>query len=86
MAKKRKVIGSIVKGQNGKADYIKINADVVLTKGQFINLESKAQKIKGLQDAIANQKLSPEMGRSMLESAEKMPEFVRFELYILQDA
>tara|TARA_R110000868_G_scaffold66014_2_gene196955 strand:- start:1443 stop:1706 length:264 start_codon:yes stop_codon:yes gene_type:complete len=84
--KKRFTVGSIIKGQNGKPDYIKINSDVVLTKGQFVNMESKAQKIKSLQEVIASGKLSGEIGNKMLETAEKIPEWVRFELYILQDA
>lgn len=82
---KRKTIGSIVKGQNGKPDYIKINSDVVLSKGQYVNLESKAQRIEGIKKAIASGKLSSETGTKMLESAEKIPAFVRFELYVLED-
>lgn len=86
MAKKRVQVGSIIKGQDGKPDYIKINNDVVLTKGQYINMENKAQKIAGIKFAISKNKLSDEKGNEMIEKAEKMPDFVRFELYFLKDA
>jgi hypothetical protein len=81
---KRKTIGSVIKGQNGKPDYIKISNDVVLSKGQYVNLESKAGKIKGIKEAVDAGKLSPDTGAKMLESAEKIPEFVRFEMYVLE--
>jgi hypothetical protein len=84
--KKRLTVGSIWKGREGKPDYIKIDNDVVLTKGQFVNLETKAQKIKSLKDAIEAGRLSGEGAQKMLERAEKMPEGIRFELYVLQDA
>jgi hypothetical protein len=83
--KKRLVVGSIWKGRDGKPDYIKINNDVVLTKGQFVNLESKAQKIKSLEDAIQAGRLSGDGAQKMLQNARDMNEGIRFELYVLQD-
>ena len=56
---KRIQIGSILKGKDGKGDYIQIKEDVTLKKGDFLNLESQASKIASLQAAIANGKLSP---------------------------
>ena len=77
---KRIQVGAIIKGRDGKPDYIKVNEDVTLKKGEFLNLESKASKIASLTAAIENGKLSQEVGQKMLEQAEKLPEFVRFEI------
>lgn len=79
MAKKRKVtIGSVVKGRDGKADYIKINGDHVLNNGQFLNLESKQSQLESLDKALAEGKLTEEIVDTMRERIEKIPDFVRF--------
>jgi hypothetical protein len=80
MAYKRTVIGSIVKGKDGKPDYIKMSADVTLKQGDFLNLESKASQLKGLEAAVANGKLSGEIAETIKERLEKIPEFVRFQI------
>lgn len=85
MAKKRRVIGSIVKGKDGKPDYIKIREDVTLRSGQFLNLENKASKIAGIRRALEMDKLSQEVAEKMLAQAEQLPEFVRFEIVLLEN-
>ena len=77
---KRIQVGSIMKGKENKGDYIKITEDVTLKKGDFLNLENKASKIASLNAAIESGKLSQEVGQKLLENAEKMPDFVRFEI------
>lgn len=81
MAKyKREVIGSVVKGKDGKPDYIKVRSDVKLSQGEFLNLESKSQQASSLEKAVADGKLSEEIADSIRERIEKIPEFVRFEI------
>lgn len=77
---KRINVGAIIKGKDGKPDYIKVNEDVILKKGEFLNLESQASKIASLNAAIENGKLSAEVGQKLIENAEKMPSFIRFEI------
>lgn len=77
----RKVLGSVVKSKEaGKPDYIKINTDAVLKKGQTFSLESKTQQLKSLEAAVAAGKLTPDVGEEIKERLEKMPDFVRFEI------
>jgi len=77
---KRIQVGAIFKGKEGKPDYIKVNEDITLKKGEFLNLESKATKIASLTAAIESGKLSPEVGEKMLEAANNMKDFIRFEI------
>lgn len=77
---KRINVGAIIKGRDGKADYIKVNEDVVLKKGEYLNLESKASQIASITAAIENGKLSSEVGEKMLANVEKTPEFIRFNI------
>lgn len=84
--KKRKVIGSIVKGKDGKGDYIKILNDVELKAGSFINLESKAMKQKQLDTSVAEGKLTGDLVEKIQAGIDKMPEWVRFELYTLEES
>lgn len=88
---RRKVIGSVVKprmDENGKpsgTDYIKIKDDVVLKKGQTLRLESKAMQEASLKSAVANGKISIELGKTIQDRLDKIPEFVRFEIIALED-
>lgn len=80
MAKREKV-GSILKSKNqGEPDYIQISKDIALKKGDYLSLESKSSKIKGIKAGLESGKLSEEFGNKLLEEAEKIPEFVRFEI------
>lgn len=84
MAGKRREVGSVVKGRDGKPDYIKISQDVTLKKGQYLNLESKAKQLENLQNAVASGKLSADLGEQIKERIEKMPEFVRFSVFVTE--
>lgn len=80
MAYKRTTIGSIVKGKEGKPDYVKISKDVTLKQGDFLNLESKASQLKSVNEAVQSGKLSGEVAESIIENIEKIPDFVRFQI------
>ena len=66
MAKRREV-GSVVKGKDGKPPYIKLSSDVSLKKGQYLNLESKATQLKSLEGAVEAGKISAELGATIKE-------------------
>lgn len=81
MAKfKRLTVGSVVKGRDGKPDYIQMSQDVVLKKGEYLNLESKSSQMRSVESAIKDGKLSQEVGESILEKLGKIPDFVRFQI------
>jgi uncharacterized Zn finger protein len=81
MAYKRKEIGSVLKSKDpSQPDYIKINEDIVLKKGDILNLESKKSKLASLEKNVENGKLSGDLADKIRESIEKMPEFIRFSI------
>lgn len=84
MAGKRREVGSVVKGRDGKPDYIKMSQDVTLKKGQFLNLESKAKQLENLQNAVASGKLSADLGEQIKERIERTPDFVRFSIFVTE--
>jgi hypothetical protein len=87
MAKKKTVIiGSIVKNKDKtKPDYIKIMNDVSLKAGQFLNLESKAERQKRLDESVENGKLSGKLVEDIQASIDKTPDFERFRIVSLVD-
>ena len=81
MAYKRLKIGSVLKSKDvSQPDYIKIDVDVVLKKGDSLSLESKKSKLASIEKAVENNKLSEEVAEKMRGFAEKIPDFVRFEI------
>jgi len=81
MAYKRIQIGSVLKSKDAsQPDYIKINEDVTLKKGDTLNLESKKSKLASLEKNVENGKLSGDLADKIREGIEKMPDFVRFEI------
>jgi len=84
MASKRKVIGSVVRGKEGKPDYIKVRGTHVLKDGQFLNLESKDQQLASLDAAVASKKVSVETAAGVRERINKIPDFVRFEIISIE--
>lgn len=79
MAKSKYVeVGSVVKGKDGKPDYIKIKEDVTLKAGTYLNLESKAVRLASINQAVKDKKMSQEMADKIREGIEKTPDFVRF--------
>lgn len=77
----RKIVGSIVKDKDPtKPDYVKINEDIVLKKGQCLNLESKKSQIASIGEAVKAGRMTSETAAAILENVNKMPEFVRFNI------
>lgn len=85
--KKRNVIGEVLKSkEQGKAPYIKIKKDVTLSAGQSISLESKKKQLDSLAQAVADGKLGGDMAAEIQERLEKIPDFVMFQMIVLEDA
>jgi hypothetical protein len=85
--KKRNLIGEVIKNkEQGKAPYIKVKKDVTLTNGQTLSLESKKKQIEGVQSAMTSGKLSEDLGSEILERLEKIPDFVMYQIILLEDA
>lgn len=82
---KRTVVGSVVKNKvEGKPDYITVANDIVLKKGQYLNLESKNFQLKGIEQAVADGKMSADVGQSASERINKIPDFVRFQIVLVE--
>jgi len=84
----RQQIGKIVKKSDDKLRYpgvkefsLKIDQDITLKAGTYLNLENKAYKLASL-EASAD-KMSPENYEKALERIHKMPDFVFFEVILL---
>lgn len=81
MAYKRIKVGSVLKSKDpSQMDYIKIDTDVMLKKGDTLSLESKKSRLAGLEKNVEAGKLSTEIADKIREGIEKTPEFVRFEI------
>lgn len=81
MAYKRVQVGAVLKSKDpSQPDYIKINEDVTLKKGDILNLESKKSKLASLEKNVENGKLSGDLADKIREGIEKMPDFIRFEI------
>lgn len=87
MAKyKRVVVAQVIKGKKDevtgaqKPSYIKVEQDIVLKKGDYLNLESKAQQLKSVEEATKAGKLSGEIAETIKERVEKIPDFVLFQV------
>jgi hypothetical protein len=80
MATKKVEIGSVIKGRDGKPDYISIRGDHVLKDNDKLRLESKAMQLADLEKAVAAGKLSAEIGDKIREGINKTPDFVRFKI------
>lgn len=77
---KRTVVGSVVKGKDGKPDYIQVSNDVILKKGDYLNLESKKTQLESAEAAIKAGKLGGDAQAAVLERINKIPDFVRFHI------
>jgi DNA-binding MurR/RpiR family transcriptional regulator len=81
----RKQIGKIVKKSDDKLRFegvkefsLKIEQDITLKAGTYLNLENKAFKLASLE---ANRdKMSPENYEKAVERINKMPDYVFFEV------
>lgn len=77
---KRIIMGQILKGKDGKGDYIKVDADVTLKKGEFLELENASTIRKKADDLEATGKIDEDFANKLRESADKIPSFVRFRI------
>jgi hypothetical protein len=88
-------VGSVIKNKDKEQlDYIKINpkAKEALINalqnmgegGLYLNLESKESQLAGIELAVENNKLSPENAAKARERVEQMPDFVRFQIVLVQ--
>jgi hypothetical protein len=77
---KRVIVGQILKGKDGKSDYIKVDSDVVLKKGEFLELENATTIRKRADELVANGKIDEQFAEKLRESADKIPSFVRFRI------
>lgn len=83
MATKKVIVASVLKGQDGKPNYLKVDNDVVLKKGQFLNMQTTKQERESLEANISNGKIKADMGKILLEKLEKRPDFVLANIYFL---
>lgn len=63
-----------------KPDYVQVSNDVVLKRGDYLNLESKTMQQKSLDGAVKAGKLSGDAQAAVQERIDKIPEFVRFHI------
>ena len=80
---KRTVIGSVCKSKEG-SPYLKIRNDVTLKAGSYVNLESPKQQKERVSKAMAEGKLTEQMGTEILARLEKIPAFVLFDAIVTE--
>lgn len=69
---KKQYIGNINKRQDGSGSYLKISAkEITLKQGQFINLESVADQIKGWQEGAEAGRCSEDKAADEIAKLEK---------------
>jgi hypothetical protein len=82
--KSRFYFGKILKGAEGKPDFIAIDKDISLKEGEFINLESKAQRLKELEESVGAGRLSQEVADDIAAKVNKQSDRVRFSMYVVR--
>jgi hypothetical protein len=86
---KRLTIGSVYRSKDPtKSNYIQVRKDlkepIVLSAGDFIQVESKKFQLESLAAAVAAGRLSEEIATKARERIEKIPEYVLGELVVVQ--
>lgn len=82
---KRRNVGSVIKSSDpDKSNYIKVNEDINLRKGQFLSVESKKFQLSSLEKAIKAGKLSEEAGLKARARIEKIPDFVLGDIILVE--
>lgn len=92
MAKsKRTIIGSVIKSNDPtKPDYIKFNLKMVaggvltIKDGQTVAVETKKYQTESLQKAIQSGKVSEDFGAKIQSRIDKIPDFVRGEIILIE--
>ena len=94
---RRQVVGSVVKSKTeGKGSYLRLrgdNADVLLkalagadkSKGLNLLLESKKTQLASLEKAISEGKIAGDNAEKAKERVNKIPDFVLFEVVLLEE-
>lgn len=78
---KRTKIGQVLKSKDpSQPDYIKMDIDISLKKGDTLSLESKKSQLASLEKNVENGKLSGDLADKIRETIEKTPDFVRFQI------
>lgn len=81
MAYKRLKIGAVLKSKDTtQPDYIKIDQDITLKKGDILNLESKKSRLAQVEKSLAEGKLTEEVADKIKEEIDRIPEFIRFQI------
>lgn len=81
MAKRKVVVGQVLKGKDGKGSYLKISNDVKLTKGQIVQVQSPKEQLAQAKLAFADGKISEELMEKIEERVDKTPDFVLKEIF-----
>lgn len=71
---KKQYIGNISKRKDGSGSYLKISNDFSFKKGQFINLESVADQIKGYEEAAEAGRMPEEKAADKIADLKKSKE------------
>jgi hypothetical protein len=73
---KKVYIGNINKTKDGKGSYLKVSKDVKLDlkKGEYINLESVADQIKGWEEAVEANRVSADFADEKIAELKKSKE------------
>lgn len=69
----RKVLGSVVTTKTGTNPVIKMNDDVVLKKGEYLNLENKTFQLEKLQDGVTAGRVNESLRQEILSGINKIP-------------
>jgi hypothetical protein len=85
MSKRRFYFGKILKGAEGKPDFVAIDKDITLKEGEFVNLESKTQRLKELEDSVSAGRLSQEKAEDIASKVNKQSDRVRFSMYVVRE-
>lgn len=86
MAKKRRIyFGKILKGADGKPDFMAIDKDITFKEGDFVNLESKKQRIDDINQSVEAGRLTEDVANDLLQKVNKISDRVRFSLYVVRD-
>lgn len=64
---KKEYVGQISKRKDGKGNYLKVSKDFTLKKGQYLNLESVADQIKGYEEAVVAGRLKEDYASEQIE-------------------
>lgn len=68
---KKQYVGTISKRKDGKGNYLKVQNDIKLTKGQFLNLESVADQIKGYEEGAQAGRITEDFAADQIKKLQE---------------